>query len=1246
MESTQPQNSVSTWLDRPLNHLLPKVTVELLLIIFIMGVTIISRFYGLGLRVMSHDEVNHVVPSYSFYQGNGYSHDPVTHGPMQFHLVAASYYLFGDNDVTSRIPAALFSIATVAFVLIAWRRYLGKTGSLLAGFFFMISPYLLFYGRYTRNEAFVGLFGVIMLYAVLHYLEKGKNSTLYLYTAVLALHFCTKETSFIYTAEILIFLAMIFLKDVTLKTWRKSTNRNAFILAMLIMLLFIGVALGIGVITAKDGGATTTETQVGIGETTAGLLSDPLNIGLYVSLGLAVIALVIALVILFTDLGIKALRRIRSFDLLILTFSLVMPQLIAFPIKLAGWNPLDYSQPGLIRTSIILVVTTLLAAGIGILWKPRLWVINAVLFYSLFTVLYTSVFTNGQGFFTGLVGSLGYWLSQQAVNRGTQPWYYYAFLQVPMYEYLAALGTLLGIFIGFRHKLFSTVPGFAPAAQPDEIPQATQLDLPIALEDEPVQEGTNPRLPVLILLVYWSIISLVAFSVAGEKMPWLTVHITLPMLLVSGFSLGFLVDRLKLKDINYRTIIAFILVPILLVSLGKTISMITGTNKPFAGHELHQLQATSTFLFSIIAVFASGWGVLKLLEHWKPGHLVELLVVAFFGILSVTTARSAYQANYINYDAGKEFLVYAHSARGPKDVLEQVEDIALRTTEGKNIKVAYIGDALYPYWWYFRDYPNKLWLDKELTRDLLDYPVVISDDVQLTKTQAILKEDYVVFQYKRLVWPMQDYFNLKFKEVMTNLKDPLYRQALSDIWKDKDYTRYSQLKGRNDLTLENWQPSANIHLFVRQDIVARIWPYGVVPSIDGAAQVDPYAEKMISIVPDAFFGTAGAGDGQFNAPRGISIAPDGSIYVADSRNHRIQHFSSEGTWISSWGTFASVDSGSAPGGTFNEPWGIAVDADGFVYVADTWNYRIQKFTADGKFVTMWGTSGTADTNFSFWGPRGIVVDSKGHVLITDTGNNRVVIFDSNGEYISQFGLKGIEFGQFYEPVGLAVDNSDWLYVVDTWNQRIQVFAPDDTGTIYQFVNQWEVAGWDGQSTENKPFITIDPDGKVYVTDPDNFRVLVFEQNGTFLKGWGDYSSGIDGFGKPVGIAAASTDVVWVSDSENNYILKFVLPAGSASPVPQGLPALPASSIQLTYNFSTGLVENPLAQPVYRISEDGMSWIPVIPEGILSLLPLGTTPVLENGLWVINEPTGSLSFRWEPDVLLWISTSEIQPTPTN
>jgi sugar lactone lactonase YvrE len=1245
MESTQPQiSSVNSWLEKPINHVIPKITPELVFVTFILIVTVLSRLIGLGWRVMSHDEVNHVVPSHSFYQGSGYSHDPVTHGPLQFHLVAASYYLFGDTDFTSRIPAALFSIATVAFVLIAWRRYLGRTGALLAGFFFMISPFILYYGRYTRNEAFIGLYGVIMLYAVLRYLEQGKHSMLYVYMATIALHFVTKETSFIYTAEILIFLGLIFLLDVTKKNWKRNTDRDIFILTTLAALLFLVAALGIGVISARspaaDAPAVTDAAAAAI--PVAASAMAPLQIALYACLGFTVVSLAIGLTFLFTGLGMSELRKIRSFDLIIVTLTVVIPQLIAFPIKLAGWDPLDYSQPGLIRTSIVLAISLVLSAGIGILWKPKLWLINAGIFYGLFTIFYTSLFTNGQGFFTGLVGSLGYWLSQQAENRGSQPWFFYSFIQIPMYEYLAALGTILAFIVGIWHKLFSTLPKIAPAEQANGAVVATQISLPISEDSvEPVIQ--EPRLPVLSLLLYWSVISLLAFSVAGEKMPWLTFHITLPMLLASGFALGFIIDRLKLKAFSFKSLLAFALVPIFLVSLNKAIGMLTGTNKPFAGHELFQLQATSTFLFAVIAAVASGWGVLRLLKYWEPINLIRVLVVAIFAILTVTTARSSYQANFINYDNAREFLVYAHAARGPKDVLEQIEDIGLRTGEGKNIKVAYIGDSLYPYWWYFRDYPNKVWYDKELTRDLLDFPVIISDDTQYSKTQAILKDDYFNFPYLRLVWPMQDYFSITFKQVWTNFQDPQWREAIHQIWANKDYTLYAQIKDRADLTLETWQPSQKIYLFVRKDIVSSIWTYGVLPSTSITETLDPYTGKYETLTPVSVIGLAGTENGQFSAVRDIAIAPDGSIYVADGFNHRIQHFGADGQFISTWGTYASVDVGDAPGGTFNEPWGVAVAPDGTVYVTDTWNYRVQKFTADGKFLSMWGAPGTADLVDTFWGPRGIVIDSKGHVIITDTGNNRVVVFDRDGNFITQFGAKGMESAEFYEPVGLAVDAEDWLYVVDTWNQRVQVFATDATGTYYQFQKEWQVSGWDGESMENKPFIDVDSSGNVYVTDPDQFRVIAFDRDGNILRVWGTYSNGIDGFGKPVGIAADDSDAVWIADSENNRLLKFEFTSPQISTLPQGYPALPASSIQVTYNFSTGLVENPLGEAVYRISTDGLSWVPIIPEGILSTLPLDAKPVFLEARWVILDEAGVAIFRWEPDLLLWISVAGTSPT---
>ena len=209
--SNASQESNSSWLDRSLPPFLTNINIEKVIFAIIIILAIVSRFYILDARVMSHDEVNHVRPSWELYTGQGYRHDPVTHGPMQFHLVALSYLLLGDNDFTSRLPAALFSIATV-MMMWKYRRYFGKVGALLSGLFMLISPYLLFYGRYTRNEAFVALWGVITIYAVLRYLEEGKDKILLLLAGIFSLQFATKETAFIYSAQILLFLLLLILK--------------------------------------------------------------------------------------------------------------------------------------------------------------------------------------------------------------------------------------------------------------------------------------------------------------------------------------------------------------------------------------------------------------------------------------------------------------------------------------------------------------------------------------------------------------------------------------------------------------------------------------------------------------------------------------------------------------------------------------------------------------------------------------------------------------------------------------------------------------------------------------------------------------------------------------------------------------------------------------------------------------------------------------------------------------------------
>jgi predicted membrane-bound mannosyltransferase/sugar lactone lactonase YvrE len=1265
METSPSVDNNSSWLDHPVFSFFPKFKIEHFIIAILLILAIISRFYNVGQRDMSHDEVNHVVPSYELYQGQGYVHNPVTHGPLQFHLIAATYFMFGDSDFTSRIPSVVFSIATIAFILFAFKRYLGRIGALLAGLFYLISPILLFYGRYTRDEAFLGLFGVVIYYLVFKYLEKGKSSSLLWLAAMLSLQFTAEETAFIYTAILLLFLGILFLKDVSQKRWQNKGNKSLFSTSMSLLILLAGLAVVAATMEAKANSTTQPFTNTFL----QGLL-PVYHMVLLISLGLAAVSLIMTMVSLFIGLGWNAVKGIRSFDLLLVTFTLVLPLLTAFPIKFLGWDPLDYSQSGLIHTSIILVIMTLITIFIGLAWKPSIWLSSAGIFYAIFTVFYTTFFTNGQGFFTGIVGSLGYWLSQQSVNRGTQPWYYYILLQIPMYEYLAAIGLILAIVYAFRHRLFTTLPGISPALQPAIAgsPTAEQLPLPEMQPGEPVPQelltegetnletGTeviepepdlNKRIPVMALLAFCSIMSLIAYSLAGEKMPWLTYYIVMPALLAAGWGIGYLVETIPWKKLaNRQGLFAGLLTPIFLVSFFMTIGSLLGTTRPFAGNNLDQLQATSTFLFSVLAFFLSGWGVIYFLREWKGKDLFRLILAAFLLILTVLTVRTSFQANYINFDNAKEFLVYAHGAAGPKQILSQVEEISTRTTGGKDIKVAYLGDALYPYWWYFRDYPNKTWIKDDLTRDLLNYPLVIADDTTMTKAQSILGDNYVQYDYKRLWWPMMDYTNLTLARIENVFTKPQMLEAIFNIWFSKDYTLYGQLTNNQNLTLETWQPSAGLHFFIKKDIVNEMWQYGTVPAAAVPAVTNPYANNIVNLTPDLFFGKEGTAQGQFTDAHGIAVAPDGSVYIADSGNNRIEHFSASGVFINAWGTAGSVDNGgNAPGGTFKEPWGIAVASDGSVYVADTWNYRIQKFTSDGKFVTMWGTSGQGETPAAFWGPRGVAVDQKGNVYVTDTGNKRVVVFDGIGNFITEFGSSGMDPSQFDEPVGIAVDKNGAVYVADTWNKRIQVFSPDATGTKFTFTRSWDVTAWDGQGNENKPFLSVDGAGNVFVTDPVGFRVLEFTGDGQIIRVWGQYSSGIDGFGNPVGIAVDDQDHVWVMDSANNYALRFSLSTLSSVSADE-IPAIPTANVPLSYDKASNQLIDQAKIPYYVLDTTNKLWVPIVPASVSTTFNDQLLPSQDiSGNWILKTKDGTAVYQWDAASLTWQLLAPINVTPT-
>ena len=449
-----------SWIDHAVMKSFPQFNVEMLLVIIILVVAVISRFYDLGARVMSHDETNHVVPSYSLYQGKGYQYDPITHGPLQFHLIALSYFILGDSDFSSRVPAALFSIGTIALVLFGFRRYLSRVGALIAGFLFLVSPYMLFYGRYARDEALYVLFTVFILWSLLCYLKTGEKKYLYCLSVGMALNFVTMESAYIYTAQALLFTAFLFIEQISRKRWYRHDYQVNFIYAfgLTIILAFVslaGLVLGENPIATPNGTTVATATR---GLSFLSTLTPVAKIIVPLSLAGLLVFGIATIYFLVKGAGLALIRNERSFDLLVLSFVLVLPLLTAFPVKIFGFDPLDYSSTGALRTAAFLVPLTIIAVVIGWWWNWRQFLKNAALFYVIFTVFYTTFFTYGAGFFVGIVGALGYWLAQQAVQRGSQPWYYYAFIQIPIYEYLPAIGALLAAIIGIRHRLWVTAP--------------------------------------------------------------------------------------------------------------------------------------------------------------------------------------------------------------------------------------------------------------------------------------------------------------------------------------------------------------------------------------------------------------------------------------------------------------------------------------------------------------------------------------------------------------------------------------------------------------------------------------------------------------------------------------------------------------------------------------------------------------------------------------------------------------------
>jgi YYY domain-containing protein len=344
-----------------------------------------------------------------------------------------------------------------------------------------------------------------------------------------------------------------------------------------------------------------------------------------------------------------------------------------------------------------------------------------------------------------------------------------------------------------------------------------------------------------------------------------------------------------------------------------------------------------------------------------------------------------------------------------------------------------------------------------------------------------------------------------------------------------------------------------------------LYKVGSAPANNGTVPATPVpgttpaatAAATSNVPPVGLFAATGAGanPGQFNLPRGITRDTAGNFYVADTQNERIEKFDKDGKWLASIGSkggdksqfnpYSDTAVGTGPGG-------LAVDAAGNIYVADTWNHRIQKFDKDGNFVTSWGgfinladttAAGDPDAKTKFYGPRGVAIGPDGNIYVTDTGNKRVAIFKPDGTFVREIssGVTPAKFnaqypynkdGEMNEPIGLAVDKQGNVYVAEANNHRIEKF--DNTG---KYTAQWPIpAGMWSPGPYMEPFMAFDGQGNLYVTAPTGKAVLKYDPTGKLLGQ--ATSSGTTALQLPTGIWADADGTVYVVDTNANTVVKF------------------------------------------------------------------------------------------------------------
>ncbi len=599
------------------------------------------RFWGLGDKPLHHDESLHAYFSMKLMQNDlqnwlscfnaqasgCYQYDPLLHGPFQFHAIALVYQIsqwlgapdHGVNTYTVRIAAATLGTVIVGLPYFL-RDRLGTLGAWLACFLLAVSPSMVYFSRFAREDIYMACFTLLLVVSVARYIRERKMRWLVLAFCAFALSYATKEATFLTVAIFGSFLGALVAWELGLRIAvrarfseqvqaRKRIPQTAAPLAVLLYLLVAGLL-------AKWAFAWMKDLSI--------YITDPKNVNAsnaYVqNLKAHTVAVIPWIGILLGVLVLTILIR-------------EMTGRSGWPER---WQLARFFDPER---------QPLLSTVFRIPWYY--WFFALLAGWAIFIVLFSALFTNlHNGIGDGIWQGLYYWLQQQQVARGGQPWYYYLML-LPLYEQIGVVFALVGI---GRALLFPT--------------------------------------RFRLFLVYWFVGNLFIYSWAAEKMPWLMIHLTMPMLLLAALGL----------EPALRSVWAWLRHP----HTSAEMPGATGKLVPHVG-----------------------------LQRRRPGlalaGAVATSVLALF--LLLPTLQNMREVTYVHpADGPHEMMIYVQTTTDINIVMAKVAALDQKLDAGRHqLAIGVTDDALWPYAWYLRDYTNVCWnFPGGCTATASNIPVIIT----------------------------------------------------------------------------------------------------------------------------------------------------------------------------------------------------------------------------------------------------------------------------------------------------------------------------------------------------------------------------------------------------------------------------------------------------------------------------------------------------------------------------------------